>query len=248
MAKAAIVTGARGGIGRALVRAFEAAGHRVIGTDLPPGAESEPDPVAMMVDVDLRRVVKEPAYRAERVAALEAALGADPLSVLVHNAAVQILGSVSEIELEGWQETLDVNLTAPLLLSQALLPRLAAARGSILHIGSIHGRLTKPGFVSYATSKTALEGLTRAMAIDLGPAVRVNALAPAATATEMLEAGFVGRPEARAELDRMHPLGRIASPDEVARAAVFVASEGASFISGAVIAVDGGIGARLHDP
>lgn len=102
--------------------------------------------------------------------------------------------------------------------------------------------------MAYATSKAALAGLTRALAVDLGGRVRVNAIAPAAISTPMLEAGFEGRPESRAELDRFHPAGRIGRPDEVARAAVWLASEESGFLTGATLAVDGALGVRLHDP
>ena len=96
--------------------------------------------------------------------------------------------SFEQLGLADWQETLDVNLMAPVAISRALLPQLKRQRGSIVHIGSIHSQLTKPGFTAYATSKAALAGLTRAMAVELGGSVRVNAIEPAAIATPMLEA------------------------------------------------------------
>src|SRR3546814_11631159 len=109
-------------------------------------------------------------------------------------------------------------------LSQALLPELAANEGIILNIGSVHARATKKEFVSYATSKAALHGLTRALAIDLGPDIRVVCLAPAAVATPMLTAGFVGKEEAFAQLKQCHALERIATPDEIADTACFFLS------------------------
>ena len=117
----------------------------------------------------------------------------------------------------------------------------------MVNVASIHANLTKPGFVAYATSKAALVGLTRSMAVDLGRRVRVNAVLPAATATPMLTAGLGGAAELEA-LGAMHPLGRIARPEEIAAAVVYLASEAASFVTGTVLAVDGGVGARLHDP
>jgi NAD(P)-dependent dehydrogenase (short-subunit alcohol dehydrogenase family) len=137
---------------------------------------------------------------------------------------------------------------APLHLAQALLSDLEAAVGSVVNIASIHAVATKPGFVCYATSKAALVGLTRAMAVDLGPRIRVNALLPAAVDTPMLRESFSGSETALGELGRMHPAGRIARPEEVARAAVFLASDQASFMTGAAVHVDGGIAGRLHDP
>jgi NAD(P)-dependent dehydrogenase (short-subunit alcohol dehydrogenase family) len=125
---------------------------------------------------------------------------------------------------------------------------LSNANGSVVNISSIHSTLTKPGFVCYATSKAALGGLTKSAAVELGAKVRINAINPAATATPMLVAGFEDKESALRELGSMHPLGRIAEPEEIARTAVFLASEKASFINGACLNVDGGISARLHDP
>ena len=144
--------------------------------------------------------------------------------------------------------TLDTNLVAPFLLIQKLLPMLEASQGSVVNIASVHATVTKPEFVCYATSKAALVGMTRAMAVDLGPRLRLNAINPAATATPMLLAGFEGRPEALKELSKMHPLERIAEPQEIAQTALFLCSDKARFITGACWALDGGIGARLHDP
>ena len=167
---------------------------------------------------------------------------------VVHNAAVQRLGPFEQLRLPDWQHTLDVNLTAPVAISRALLPQLKRQRGSIVHIGSIHSQLTKPGFTAYATSKAALAGLTRAMAVELGGSVRVNAIEPAAIATPMLEAGFAKNPDLRAQLDEFHPIGSIGSPDDVARTVLFLLDPANSFLNGCVLALGGGIHSRLHDP
>ena len=150
--------------------------------------------------------------------------------------------------MQDWHDTLDVNLLAPFLLTQALLNNLERGNGSVVNISSVHARATKPGFVCYATSKAALAGLTRALAVDLGSRVRVNSINPAAVITPMLLEGFKGRDDQYAELAKMHPLGRIAEPSEIAQMAVFLASNKASFISGTAFNVDGGILSRLHDP
>ena len=94
----------------------------------------------------------------------------------MNNAAVQILAPADAITFDQWRETLDTNLLAPFLLTQALLPELERGRGSVVNVASIHANLTKPGFVAYATSKAALVGLTRSLAVDLGGRVRVNAV------------------------------------------------------------------------
>jgi NAD(P)-dependent dehydrogenase (short-subunit alcohol dehydrogenase family) len=118
----------------------------------------------------------------------------------------------------------------------------------VINIASIHALLTKPRFSAYATSKSALIGLTRALAVELGGRVRVNAISPAAIATPMLESGFSEDPEGLNRLAAYHPSACIGVPDDVARAALCLAEVKGAFLNGAIVGVDGGIGARLHDP
>jgi NAD(P)-dependent dehydrogenase (short-subunit alcohol dehydrogenase family) len=237
----ALITGSLGGIGQALCHAFREAGYRVIGSDRGAG---KPD-TDVFVQFDICRVAREDEYRAQILKRLRTTIGPEGLKVLINNAAVQRINPTEKITVEELHETLDTNLIGPFLLVQGLLPELERALGSVINIGSVHATNTKPGFVSYATSKAALVGLTRSLAVDLG---RVNAINPAATATPMLMAGFKGKEEAFRHLEAMHPLERIAEPAEIADVAVFLASEQASFMTGAALAVDGGIGGRLHDP
>jgi NAD(P)-dependent dehydrogenase (short-subunit alcohol dehydrogenase family) len=242
--KTALITGASGGIGQALCLAFRRAGYRVIGTDL----KVPPDDVDVFIPADLEAMVQNDVIGAEILAQIHSVLEHDRLDVLVNNAALQIVKPSDELEVRDWRRTLDTNVIAPFALIRGFLPQLKRAGGCVVNIASIHSRLTKPGFSAYATSKHALVGLTRSMAVDLAGMVRVNCINPAATATPMLIAGFEGREETLQDLAGMHPSGRIAEPVEVARAAVFLASESASFINGAALDVDGAIGARLHDP
>jgi NAD(P)-dependent dehydrogenase (short-subunit alcohol dehydrogenase family) len=242
--RAAVITGAAGGIGHALVAAFNAAGYRTIAVDVR-ATEADADAI---VDIDLDDYCRDESRREQCNRRLSEAIGNSVLGVLVNNAAVQVVKDIGSLSVSDWQKTLNVNLVAPFLLSQALLECLRSARGSVVNIASIHATLTKPGFACYATSKAALVGLTRSMAVEIGSTVRVNAICPAAIATSMLVAGFAEHPGLRAELDAMHPIGRIGEPEEVAQAAVFLASDAAAFVNGAVLALDGGIGGRLHDP
>jgi NAD(P)-dependent dehydrogenase (short-subunit alcohol dehydrogenase family) len=169
------------------------------------------------------------------------------LNVLINNAAVQRLGNVRTLVLDDWKETLNVNLTGPLLLTQLFLPLLEKVAGSVINIGSIHQQLTKPNFVSYATSKSALIGLTKAMAVDLQGKIRVNAISPAAIETDMLKAGFNNDESALDELRKIHPVQRIGYPKDVAKMALFLASENSGFIHGANLSLDGGISSVLKD-
>lgn len=244
-AKTCLITGALGGIGDALVQTFYAAGYRVIATDL---AEKPSKLIeARFLQADLARYVQDESYASEFNEVLRTELGGR-LDVLINNAAIQILGGADSLSRQDWRSTLDVNLLAPFLLTQALLPELEATKGSVINIGSIHARLTKKNFVAYATSKAALAGMTRALAVDLGNCVRINAIEPAAIETDMLKAGFAGKPEAYAQLEHCHPQQRIGQPEEVARLALTIAEGGMNFLHGTCIAMDGGISGRLFDP
>lgn len=241
-----MITGAAGGIGQALVRTFCGAGYHVIGVDREPVAAMPS--AAEFLCCDLARTVRD-AEEGERVLDLICQrVGGHGVRALVNNAAVQILGGVDSLDRAQWATTLEVNLLAPFFWAQGLLPQLQAVQGSVINISSIHARLTKPDFVAYATSKAALSGLTRAMAVDLRGRVRVNAIEPAAIGTAMLKAGFAGQPERFARLEGLHPLGRIGLPEEVAACALELADGASRFLHGACIALDGGIGSCLLDP
>lgn len=242
----ALVTGAAGGIGQAIVREFHGTGYAVIATDIAP----QPDglPCALYLEADLARTVSDPAYAAEVFDRIEAFVGANGLAALINNAALQILGGADSLTRAEWRATLDVNLLAPFIWTQSLLPALERARGSVVNVSSIHARLTKRNFVAYATSKAALSGMTRAMAVDLEGRVRVNAIEPAAIETPMLAAGFAHRPEAYVALAECHPSGRVGRTQEVAALALALVDARMSFTNGACVAIDGGIGGVLHDP
>lgn len=242
----AVVTGAAGGIGRAIVDVFVAAGYRVIATDrlpAPPGMHCEH---YLQLDVEQTVVASEQADAA--FARISSLLGTEGLRALINNAAVQILGGVETLDRAAWQTTLNVNLLAPFFWTQALLTQLEMAGGSVVNMSSIHAKLTKKDFVAYATSKAALSGMTRAMAVDIGSRVRVNAIEPAAIETDMLRAGFLAEPDRYQRLQAVHPAGRIGTPAEVAKLALSLVQGDLGFLHGACVSLDGGIGAVLNDP
>ena len=237
-----LITGISGGIGQALGRTFKQAGYTVFGLDVRPAESSVCD---CFFEIDLAHFVGEEAYRNGH--SMQLLSGIPTLDVLIHNAAVQLLDPTEDIRLADWQRTLAVNLTAPMLLTQLLLEKLTTRKGLVLMIGSIHQKLTKPAFVTYATSKSALVGFTQALAVDLAGKVRVNCISPASTETEMLLDGFKGNEQVLDTLRKIHPVGRIGTPSDVAELALFLASDRAGFIHGANIALDGGIGSVLKD-
>ncbi len=242
MQKTVFITGVLGGIGSALAKAFKEAGYFVYGADIREDTRNTCD---LFFHFDINTFAHTEGYRREwKIRFLQEVTRLD---VLINNAAVQLLDKLDDIQLKDWQETLNVNLTGPLLLSQLFLPKLEATNGCIINIGSIHQQLTKARFVSYATSKSALVGLTKALAVDLEGRVRVNAISPAAIATDMLIAGFDGNEAALSELNKIHPVKRIGYPNEVAKLALFLASENTGFIHGANLTLDGGISSVLKD-
>jgi NAD(P)-dependent dehydrogenase (short-subunit alcohol dehydrogenase family) len=245
-----LVTGASGGIGAGLIKALSSAGWLVIGTDnydlAPP--QSITKHCYSWIRADLAVLSQDSAKLTEFINSICSTTQGADIKAIVHNAAYQCLGSFSDLSQADWFATLHVNLMAPIAINRELLPQINRQRGSIVHIGSIHNNLTKPGFTAYSTSKAALAGLTRSMAVELGGSVRVNAIEPAAIATPMLEASFVNSPGLMNELKNFHPTCTIGTPADVARAVLFLLDSSNSFINGCVLPLTGGIHARLHDP
>lgn len=238
----ALITGAAGGIGSALVVAFERAGWQVVSTDL------HDLPRRDHVTADLGLCIDPELAEHQRIIAQLRHATDGRLKALIANAAHQVVKPSDQLTAIDWAQSLGINVLSPFWLAMAFRDELASNRGSFLAISSIHERLTKPEFVAYATSKAALSGMVRALAVDIGSAVRCNAICPAAVATPMLVAGFEGRPEALAVLKAFHPVSRLGQPDEVAQAALYACSDSAGFLNGSCIDISGGISARLHDP
>jgi NAD(P)-dependent dehydrogenase (short-subunit alcohol dehydrogenase family) len=240
----ALITGAVGGIGTILCRVFRSEGYEIVAVDRNEGACDADH----FLKLDIRDLYSSEETRRKTNTTIRRICEDRGLKVLINNAAIQILNRTDDVTIADWDETLETNLLAPFVIIQSMLPLIEQARGSVINIGSIHAGVTKPGFVCYATSKAALLGLTRSLAVDLGRRIRVNGINPAATCTPMLLAGFANTPETLKELAAMHPQGTLATPEDIAYAAVFLASDQARFITGSCLNVDGGIGSRLHDP
>ena len=241
--KTILITGVSGGIGKSIASYFKKNNFNVVGTDIE--NPKELDIVDTFIQLDLDLFCTDEIYRKEKTDVLSNSINS--LDILVNNAAVQILDHLEELKLSDWQKSLNVNLTAPLILSQLFLNKLIQVSGSIVNIGSIHQQLTKPRFLSYATSKSALIGMTKAMAVDLQNKVRVNAISPAAIETDMLRAGFNYEENAIDKLREIHPVKKIGDPEEIACLVFFLASQNKSFLHGANIQMDGGISSVLHD-
>ena len=248
MSKFAVITGSSGGIGSALVYAFLSDNYSVVGIDT---TDSGRNSVGFVeINADLFEFTKNENYREKILNQINNHLP-ERLDdfVLINNAAVQILNTVSKLNWSDWDKTLTVNTMAPFFLVQGFLEQLTKTHGHVINISSIHSRLTKANFSCYASSKAALEALTRSLALELSVnGISVNAIAPAAIATQMLKDGFAEAPEKLKELESYHPSGSIGTPEELAVFVKCITEQRGGFLTGSVLEFNGGIGSVLFDP
>lgn len=241
-----LITGVAGGIGNSLVTSFLDEGYSIIATDI-----VKPNNLVGIdhfFQIDLESMVNNINEATTFYDDIKEIIGSNGLKALINNAATQIIKDQSELTVQDIILSFTVNCAAPFLLVKIFLEDLDKAKGSVVNISSIHANLTKPKFVAYATSKSALSGLTKALSIELGSRIRINAIAPAAILTPMLLAGFEDNKDGLSRLSSYHPVEKIGQPIDIAKLAVFLASENASFINGSIIKIDGGISNRLFDP
>ena len=242
--RTALVTGASRGIGRAIALGF--AEH---GADLVLAARQRQglEAVAREVEAHGRRAAVLPVNTGDEdsIRALADEIEARGLAVdvLVNNAATNpVMTPLVDLETRAWRKILDTDVTGPFLLCRALAPgMLRRGRGAIINVASNGGLSPAPGLGAYCTSKAALIHLTRCLAVELGPrGVRVNAIAPGLVETRMARALFENEPGYRAYVQR-NPLRRHAAPEEIAGAALLLASDAGSYANGATLVLDGGI-------
>src|SRR5437763_8516490 len=234
--KCAIVTGAAGGIGGAIVRAFRDAGAKVAGVDL--------DAAKMRADLAIDCDVSSESETRQAVERAVQAFGA--LHVLVNAAATRDpTASVTELDLAAWNRVFAVNVGGTYLMSRWAIPHIArAGGGSIIHIASQLGTVGTAGRVAYCSTKGALITMAKAMAVDhAAQKIRVNTLSPGAVETERMPLRFGTMEKARAVMGPKHLLNRLGQPDEIAQAALFLASDASSFMTGSDLRVDGGYNA-----
>jgi len=249
MSKVTVITGSSGGIGRALVKTYLDDGYFVIGLDRKT-SESPVSDAYIQIDVSLLIFSKDEPYRDSILKKIRERLPHEVTNfVLINNAAEQILKSVAEIQWQDWENSLAVNTVAPFFLVQGLIEELTVSRGHVINISSIHSKLTKTNFTCYGASKSALEAVTRSLALELSPlGISVNAIAPAAISTEMLLASFNDKPEKLLELESCHPSKSIGKPSDVAHFIKSITDHRSGFLTGSVLEFNGGISGRLHDP
>lgn len=244
--KNVIITGGGAGIGLAMVRLFGREGARVTLMDRD-GARAEKaeaelrkegiDATACCVDVTDARGVTE-AFGT--VGARHAGI----VHVLVNNAGVAEFGSVEDTPLDSWERIMTVNVTGTFLCSQAVLPHIRSEGGAIVNVASVAGLVGIPRMAAYCASKAAVIGLTRQMAADYtGLGIRVNCLCPGRVSGTELDRWIMERDtgeETRSKRAK-YPIGRFGQPEEIAWAALFLASDEARFVSGTALTIDGGM-------
>lgn len=242
--RVAFVVGAGNGIGRAIAQAFAEAGADVACLDVEDAAAKETAAVvekagrkahAQVCDVSSEVKVNE------AVAASVAALGRP--RVLVNGAAVhEPTGTILEVSPDWWNRVLAVNFTGAYLMSRAVLPHMIdAGGGSIIHIASQMGRVGSPGRAIYCSTKGALIQLAKVMALDHAKDnIRVNTLSPGAIETRRIVFRSGSMEAARARSVPLHPIGRLGQVDEIARGALYLASDASSFMTGSDLLIDGG--------
>jgi NAD(P)-dependent dehydrogenase (short-subunit alcohol dehydrogenase family) len=245
-----VITGAGAGIGRFSALEFAKEGALVVVADMNAAGALETvslieaqggTALAVTTDVSdpasVQRLLARTLERFSRV------------NVLFNNAAVQVNKTVEDTTFEEWNREIAVNLGGVFLCSKYFLPELRKTRGCIVNMSSVNGFFVEPFCAGYCATKAAIIGLTKAMAIDHGKeGVRVNCICPGYIDAGLAEGYFQAQPDpaaARASAGKLHALWRIGRPDEVGRAAVFLASDDASFVTGAALVVDGGFGSGL---
>ena len=240
--KVGVVTGAAAGLGKAITETSLREGARVIVVDRnPTSVSSSPDEQGGVLLAEIADLAQED----DRRRVIEAILRLDcTIDFVCNNAGITPHLPYETMEPEQWRHCLAVNLDVPADLTRGLLPALkSSANASVVNISSIHAAMTSSAMAAYASSKAGLLGLTYALANELGPlGVRVNAIAPG-----YIDTGYMARysESSRAEIERQHPLRRVGRPEEVATVALFLFSDLASFMTGAVLAVDGGLSVHL---
>ena len=233
----ALITGGASGIGFAIATAFVEGGARVALVDRDPHVAAAarglgPDHLGLVADVAgdgaPRRIVDDVAKRFGR------------LDILVNNAGIVRLAPAAEANRADWDLTLAVNLTAPFLFAQAACAHMTArGSGRIINLASQAASVALQAHVAYCTSKAAIVGMTKVMALEWGPhGITVNAISPTVVETELGRQAWAG--EVGEAMKRLIPSRRFARPDEVAMAALYLASPAAAMVNGADLAIDGG--------
>jgi len=249
--KVALITGAGAGIGRAITLQWLRRGGKAIVTDISrelaeqvieDAGDAQDRAIALELDVASLDAIRS-------VYAKGRDFGGGGIDVLFNVAGINIHRNVEEMDEEQWDRLFDVNLKSIFRLSKLAIPDMRQrGGGSIVNIASVAGMIAEGRCGAYSASKAGVLLLTRNMAVDFGPEIRVNAICPGTTRTPRLEGYWKKSPTGTSEHAAKSPMRRPAEPDEIALPALFLASQGASYITGASLVVDGGSSAGVVIP
>src|SRR5665811_410229 len=248
--KVAVITGSGSGIGRYCALEFAHNGAKIVVADInQTGAEETVQQivedggsaVAFKVDISVPESVMK---------LVEFTLTTySKVDVLLNNAAIQINKTVDDMTFEEWNRQMTINVGGVFLCSKYFLPQLRETKGNIINMSSVNSFFVEPMCAGYCATKSAIVGLTKAMAIDHGhEGVRVNCILPGYIDAGLADGYFQSQPDpaqARIDAGKLHALSRIGKPEEVGRAAVFLESDDESFVNGSSLVVDGGFGSGL---
>lgn len=235
--KRVVITGGAGGIGSATARRFIEEGARVAVIDRDEAASQRLRQALPTLEASLSAEISNPDSVARAFEQLDQHFGG--LDILINNAGISLRHAFMDITPEEWRKVLDINLNGVFYVAQQAARRMLAGKGGvIINMGSTNGLAGYHYYADYNASKAGVIELTRSMALELGPTIRVNAVCPGFIMTPMQEAEYT--PEMRHAFEVKVPLQRLGSPADVASLFAFLASDEASYISGQHFVIDGG--------
>jgi 2-keto-3-deoxy-L-fuconate dehydrogenase len=236
--RTALVTGGASGIGEQTSRVLTAAGARVIIVDID-------EPRAQRLAAELPSASYRVFDVTDEAAVRGGIEGIDRLDILINNAGIGLVGGIEETEADDFDRIFRVNVRGLYLVTKFCLPLIRAANGCIVNIGSVAGLVGVKRRFAYCGTKGAVVAMTRQLAVDYPTEIRANCIAPGTVDTPFVE-GYLEKyhkhekDKVRAELNQRQPVGRLGKPDEIAYLALYLCSEQAAFVNGAVISIDGG--------
>jgi NAD(P)-dependent dehydrogenase (short-subunit alcohol dehydrogenase family) len=241
-----IVTGGVKGIGRGAVDVFLREGGKVSVLDIDPAGETMEKELKGMVRFYKCNVADSSNIKTSIAQAIE---NFGEVDVLVNNAGINRYATVTETSDEEWDLVMNVNLKSAFMVSRSAIPSMQRkGKGVIVNVSSVQAFITQSQVAAYTTSKTAMLGLTRSIAVDYGPEIRCVAVCPGTINTPMLQAAIRESPnpeEVFRECEEMHLLKKVGDPAEVGEFIAFLASDSASFMTGQAFRIDGGLGIAI---
>lgn len=236
--RTALVTGGASGIGEQTSRVLAAAGAKVVIVDIDRAKAEKLAGELPGASVRIFDITDESAVR-------DGIAGLSQLDILVNNAGIGLVGGVEETEADDFDRIFRVNVRGLYLITKFCLPLLRASRGCIVNIGSVAGLVGVKRRFAYCGTKGAVVAMTRQLAVDYPTEIRVNCIAPGTVDTPFVE-GYLEKyhshekDKVRAELNQRQPVGRLGKPDEIAHLVLYLCSDEAAFVNGAVMPIDGG--------